>query len=125
MHILQIGDSNTDFGRITNGLYQILKEKDGDYRQGFLTINGFHFELSRKLGDYSTVSVRMNYSGAWACYDLFHDEIHAKDSPFGISAVANSSDVFAEAEFTGSAADIYYECISGAGNRFCRCAING
>lgn len=116
MHILQVGDSNTEYGRITQGLYKILQRENGEYGQGFLTMCKDCIDAYKDgSGDSPNVTIG-DYIGNWEFKDLWAGETTIVDSLFGIYMQSNAPGDHVEITFTGSAADIYYENFAGAGS---------
>ena len=110
LHILQIGDSNTEFGRITQGMNEVLKEKYGDYGDGFLTLAKDYYGL----GDISPENYTISYTGQWTQHDLGISDVY--NSPFGIYVDSTQIGSAITIEFVGSAVDFYYLSMPASGS---------
>lgn len=111
LHILQIGDSNTEFARITQSMNQILKEEYGSYGDGFLTLCKDYINIAPE-------NFSIEYGGHWYQYDLVYGagELQAaQDTPFGLYAQSRTSGDTITVQFAGSAVDLYYLSWAGAG----------
>lgn len=111
LHILQIGDSNTEFARITQSMNQILKEEYGSYGDGFLTLCKDYINIAPE-------NFSIEYGGHWYQYDLVYGagELQAaQDTPFGLYAQSRSPGDTITVQFAGSAVDLYYLSWAGAG----------
>ncbi|WP_343256374.1 LamG-like jellyroll fold domain-containing protein [Ligaoa zhengdingensis] len=111
MNILQIGDSNTEFGWLTMNMKELLNEDYGDYGTGFVTLAAnSYFQKQPKNFSFTR-------TGGWTDFDTARWGIHGttNDSPNGIYA---RGDTGAEMtiNFVGSAIDLFYLSWNGAGN---------
>ena len=111
LHILQIGDSNTEFARITQSMNQILKDEYGMYGDGFLTLCKDYINIAPE-------HFSIEYGGQWYQYDLVYgagELAGAQDTPFGLYAQSRQAGDTITVQFAGSAVDIYYLSWAGAG----------
>ncbi len=111
LHILQIGDSNTEFARITQSMNQILKNEYGMYGDGFLTLCKDYINIAPE-------HFSIEYDGQWYQYDLVYgagEFAAAQDTPFGLYAQSRSAGDTITVQFAGSAVDLYYLSWAGAG----------
>lgn len=104
MHILQIGDSNTEYGKITQSMNQILKQRYGNYGDGFLTLCKDFINIAPKY-------FSIDYNGQWLQYDLVFGAgplSNAQDTPFGLYVQNQNKGDSITVRFLGSAVDLYY-----------------
>ena len=111
LHILQIGDSNTEGARITQGMNEVLDEKYGDYGDGYITLARDYYGW----GDRTPEDYSISYEGNWTQYDLGLEGANAYNAPFGIFVETWQQGAAITVEFVGSAVDIHYLSMSFSG----------
>ena len=113
IEILQIGDSNTEFGFLTMNMKDILDEQYGEHGTGFVTLNPSSFFAYKK-----PENVSFSFSGNWGEYDTAawgaHEQV--KEAPNGLYVKAWDAGSTLTVDFVGSAIDLYYLSWSGAGS---------
>ena len=110
MNILQIGDSNTEYGNLTQNLKEIINEDVGDYGTGFTTLANV-----RTLKAVNNISI--SKSGSWTNHDVAGDGSDG-DTPDSLNGLTTEGSYGATItiSFTGSAVDLYYLAQPGAGS---------
>ena len=111
LHILQVGDSNTEFGRVTQGMNKVLKKEYGDYGDGFLTLARDYVGWKGLRPDNFTIT----YAGQWGQHDMDNSG-NLRQSPFGIYVDTATAGSTITVEFVGSAVDVYYLEVVNGGN---------
>ena len=112
VQILQIGDSNTEFGYLTMNMKAILDEQYGDCGTGFVTLNGSSYFQK------APANIRFSYSGSWWEEDTARWGGHGKivDSPNGLYVHGHGTGSSLQIQFTGSKIDLFYLSWGGAGS---------
>lgn len=112
IQILQIGDSNTEFGYLTMNMKSILDEQYGDCGTGFVTLNGSSYFQK------APANIHFSYSGSWWEEDTARGGIHGRivDSPNGLYVHGRGTESSLNIQFVGSKIDLFYLSWGGAGN---------